>query len=60
MSQFNQSALRELEIAIADRNMCKGATLGTCRKPGILVQIVPMLSVICSLLNLQGLECHGP
>ena len=61
MSQFKQVALGELEIAITDRDMCKGTTLGTCRKPGIYVQIEPMLSVMrSSLTNLQGLKCHGP
>ena len=59
MFQFNQSAYCELEIAITDRDMCKGTTLGTCTKRGILVQIAPMLSMIWSSLNLQGLECHG-
>ncbi len=49
-----------IEIAV-DRNMCKGTTLVTLQKPGI-VQIAPMLSMIWSSLNLQALECqcHGP
>ena len=61
VSQFNQPAYCELEIAITDRDMCKGTTPGTCTKPGICVQIAPMLSMIwSSLINFQGPECHGP
>ena len=39
--------------------MCKGTTLGMCTKLGIHVQIAPILSVICSLLNHSGSGMPG-
>ncbi len=61
MSQFKQFAFGELEIADTDRDMCERTILGMWRKPGIHVQIEPMLSMMWySLSNRHGLECHGP